>query len=201
MKLLKKLTAKETDRLCDLLDEEAVFRLDHDILREFVGKGDVLQCRRGEIINEEGAIDTHVYVIIDGILRRWYWNGDNEITTAFGLPGSMFIYYHSYCYNQSPQFFYEACCKSRILRVTKEDYDSMLRTYHDFSLWCLNMAQCQFYYYEKKESVINGNVEERYASIEQNRPEILQNVSLRIIASYLGVSPQYLSKIRNKKFK
>lgn len=63
------------------------------------------------------------------------------------------------------------------------------------------MAQCQFYYYEKKESVINGNVEERYASIEQNRPEILQNVSLRIIASYLGVSPQYLSKIRNKKFK
>ena len=44
--------------------------------------------------------------------------------------------------------------------------------------------------------IIQGPAKERYESILKNRPEIIKNVSLKIIASYLGITPQYLSKLR-----
>lgn len=40
---------------------------------------------------------------------------------------------------------------------------------------------------------------ERFDAMIRNRPEIMENVPLRIIASYLGITPQYLSKLKNAK--
>jgi hypothetical protein len=85
-----------------------------------------------------------------------------------------------------------------VLELPKQVFDSYVKESHEFSQWALSMAQCQLYYDELKQSVINGNAKERYISLLNNRPEILQNVPLGIVASYLGVTPQYLSYIRKQ---
>jgi len=199
VKVLRNLREEETERLCGLLDQEAIYQLDRSIMREFLSKGEVCQYNRREILGAAGSVDTHIYILIDGVVRHWYWSGDNEMTAGFALSGTLFMYYQSYYYGHETHSYYEACCKSRILRFQKPDFDEMIRRSHEFAQWSLSMAQCQLYYYEMKKAVINGNVREQYEAIEKNRPEILQKVPLRTIASYLGVSPQYLSKIRNKK--
>lgn len=47
-----------------------------------------------------------------------------------------------------------------------------------------------------KNRLIAGSAKERYVSFLKNRPEILNQVQLKVIASYLDVTPQYLSKLR-----
>lgn len=48
----------------------------------------------------------------------------------------------------------------------------------------------------KKVSLINGTVKERYLALIKNRPDIIKNVSMKVIASYLGVSPHYLCRLK-----
>lgn len=202
MKILKKLKEKEIDRLCQIIDEDTpAYVLERKILREFLELGDVCQYDRGEMFSPPGSVDTNIYVLVDGIMRQWYWNGDKEVTNGFGLPPTMSIYYFSYYGGRETNMYYEACCRSRVIRISKKDFDDMNRRYHEFALWNLSCAQNQLYYYEMKYSLINGSVLDQYEALERNRPEILQKVSLKIIASYLGISPQYLSKIRNQKLK
>lgn len=61
------------------------------------------------------------------------------------------------------------------------------------------MAQCQIFFFEMKNRIIAGTAKERYISFLKNRPDILNQVQLKIIASYLDVTPQYLSKLRKMK--
>lgn len=75
---------------------------------------------------------------------------------------------------------------------------SMVNTSHDFARWCLINAYMQLAFINKKNSVIQGKACDRYASLVKNRPEIIRNVPLKIIASYLGITPQHLSYIRRK---
>ena len=60
------------------------------------------------------------------------------------------------------------------------------------------MAYCQLYFYEMKLCVIKGDARERFRSLIQNRPEILEKVPLNAIASYLGITPSYLSRLKKK---
>lgn len=98
-----------------------------------------------------------------------------------------------------PSYYHiDACCDSVILQLPKQIFDNFVKESHEFAQWALSMAQCQLYYDELKQSLINGNAKERYLSLLNNRPEILQKVSLGIVASYLGVTQQYLSYIRKQ---
>ena len=82
------------------------------------------------------------------------------------------------------------------MKVTKEDYERLIIESHEFARYVNSLLMAQLYYDEKKMSVFSGNAKERYLSLIKNRPEILRSVSLGVIASYLGVSQAYLSRLR-----
>ena len=82
--------------------------------------------------------------------------------------------------------------------VRKEDFSSLIDSSAEFARWCLGNVQYQLYFFEMKGRTVQGPAKERYETILKKRPEIIHNVSLRIIASYLGITPQYLSKLRRQ---
>ena len=71
----------------------------------------------------------------------------------------------------------------------KEVFDRLVATSHEFAQWCLSMAQCHLFIFEMKNRLIAGSAKERYVSFLKNRPEILNQVQLKVIASYLDVTP------------
>lgn len=198
MLLKRKLTTEETETLCDLLEHEGKVGIDRAVLRDFLSHGEILKLKSGEPVGEIHSIDTNHYIVMKGILRKWYWEKDTEKTSAFALPGTIFVDYHSY-YRQVPAFYvYEACCDTMVVRISNAVYTRFLETSPDFVKWILSISQGQLYCYERMDEVISGNVADRYQALIENRPDILRFVSLKIIASYLGITPQYLSMIRNQ---
>ncbi len=195
---MAELTEKAIQKLTELLDEECNYKLQPALMRQFLELGEFVDLRKGQEVSYIGGIDKNIYVLYDGIIRRCYMDGSNEVTAAFSMPGTLFLTYHGYYMNQSSPFQYKACCKSVLLKISKHDYDALIEESHEFARWSLSMAQCQLYFYEMKETTIVGTAAERYNTLVSKRPYIIQKVPLKIIASYLRITPEYLSFLRGK---
>lgn len=192
------LTDADKAKVSELLNKECNLQMSAPLMEEFLSLGTVRNLRRRECIIEEGAVNDDVYVIIDGIMRIWYNNGEQEVTQAFGLAGTLFMAFHCY-YNAEPSSVnFEACTPVRVLHIKHKDFDDLIERNPEFARWNLRMLQYQLYHYEIKNRVIKGSARERYESYLGHRPEIVNNVPLKVIATYLGVTPEYLSKLRRQ---
>lgn len=182
-----------------LLDLECDYRMEDKTMDEFVSLMSEVRLKNGEALISYGQFDDNVYIVKQGLMRSVYFDGLKEITFGFCAPGTLFIQYHSY-YNRMPSFFqYESCGNSTIMKVLKSDFDALLESSHDFLKWMYRMQAAQSWFYEMKLSVINGTAEERFDSLVRNRPEIIEKVSSKVIASYLGITPSSLSRLKRKK--
>lgn len=182
--------------LRELLFTECAYRMKDETMDMFLGAMTELRVKAGESLIDYGALDGNIYVLKSGIIRGAYFNGFKEMTYAFGIPGTMLCSYYTF-YKHEPSFFrIEACCDCIIMKVTKNRFLEMIRQSHDFAQWVLWMSVQQVWLYEKKLAVVNGDAKERFEALIKNRPEIIENVPLKYIAAYIGVTPEYLSKVK-----
>lgn len=186
-------------KLYELINGESCRSLSREVMDKLIDLGYVRDLPAETIVMEAGTVNPDMHILIEGIMRNWHWDGMNEKTDYFGLAGTVSMSMHSYIYSQPMECNFETCCPCRIFTITKPNLEKLLNSSHEFAMWCLGNAQYQLYFMEIKQKVINGSAIERYESLVSTRPEILQRVPLKIIASYLGITPQYLSRIRNRR--
>ena len=185
----------------ECFSREGSFILPEDLAhRIFSGAEDVWVGPRESVIGY-GKVDTNIYIVAEGILRAGYFDGNKEVTLAFTDIGTMFMSLHGYFAGKPAFIYYQACSKcllSKCLlkRISKEFFDNLIEESPVFARWVYSVAIHQLYALERKVSLINGTVKERYLALIKNRPDIIKNVSMKVIASYLGVSPYYLCRLK-----
>lgn len=128
-------------------------------------------------------------------------NGTNYRCWGFGLMGTMISSAHSYYFDEPSFFQIEACCDTVMLRLRRHLFNDLMAESHEFALWVAGHAHCTLCYYEHKNAIINGDAKERLEALQRHRPEIVKNVSNKLVASYLGVTQQYLSSLKRKIYK
>ncbi len=178
---------------------ECTYRIADETLDKFVGlMTESRELKTGEALIPYGKFDNNVYVLRSGIIRSVYFDGLKETTHAFAMPGTVVISYYSF-YMREPSFSQmEACCDSVVMKITKDKFEELIRQSHDFAQWMMWMSMSQLWFYEKKRTVLNGDAKERFESLVRNRPEIIEKVQAKIIASYIGITPQYLSTLKRQ---
>lgn len=180
------------------LKEESVFAASEELMDRFLDAMEEIRLQPKEILTPLGKMDDNVYVIKSGILSCAYFDGIKKKINAFGMCGTLVMLYHPFYMRKPSVFELEACCETVVLRMSKRTFESLLRESHEFAQWMLDLSYGQLFAYEMKLSVINGTAEERFMSLINNRPEIIRKVAQKTIASYLGITPQYLSHLRRK---
>lgn len=195
----KKIGPTMRRRIRELILSEGIaqVQLSDGLINDLIDCGHIVSLKAGQPLVKVGDVNPDFYILIDGIIRSWYVLDNVEVTTAFGIAGTQILNYASYTAGQPSESNFEACTKCKLMRVPKEDYDRMLHTSLEFCNWRLRLAYDQFYFTEMLNQVIKGDARQRYAALLQSRPEIVQKVTLKIIATYLGITPQYLSHLRN----
>lgn len=186
MERLKELLNKECDRTMSSEQWDSLF----DLATE-------LPLKKGEVLISPGEVRPDVYIVKEGILRGVDFDGDQERTFCFGLPGTIFNSRFSF-YKKLPSYYQiEACCRSVVLQIPRNDYIALTDRSHAFAIWALHYAWYEQYLEEDRESTVhNGNAKQRYLHMLKTRPAIVKGVSQRVLASYLGISPEYLSRIK-----
>lgn len=181
-----------------LLKKECDYPVPENILDRLIDMGRMKTFDKWDNIISEGDINPDVYIAMEGILRCFYWDGDREKTAFFSTLPTLFMSYHSY-FRDEPSFYtFQACTPARILHIKREDFDRPLTASHDFAMWNLRLCQTQQYYFELKQKHNTGKAIDKYKSLVRELPNIMQEVPLQTVASYLGITPQYLSKLRKQ---
>jgi CRP-like cAMP-binding protein len=152
------------------------------------------------ILLKEGEIANNVYFIKKGCLREWFNKDGKDITFQFFFEGQPVASIDSFMNNKPSLFTIESIEPSIILSIGKDVVAELFIIYPEFKDIFQDFIFQRFSNYGQLFlSRIKDSPQERYEDLIKNHPEIIKRVPQHYIASFLGITPISLSRIRNRK--
>lgn len=178
------------------------FPLPEDKWNEYVGYYKRMEVPAKTILLKEGEISKRAFIIEKGCLRVWFNNKGKDITFQFFFENQTVSSAESFRKN-IPSFVNIETIEPCVLHwISKEDLERIFKNIHDYpgmQEMMLNAAfERQFHYMKHFLSFIKDTPKERYLNLIKENPQIVKRVPQQHIASYLGITPVSLSRIRSK---
>lgn len=155
--------------------------------------------KKGTVLLHDGEIATKCYFILQGCIRQYQLIDGEEKTTAFFMEEQAVVAFNSYS-QQLPVVHYWACVEDTTVMVGSLDKEQEM--YQRFpKLNAITRDLMELDYGKTQEAFANfiaSSPEERYLILLKKRPDLLHRVPQHQIASYLGVKPESLSRIRKR---
>ena len=152
--------------------------------------------KKGTILLREGQMSNEGYFVLRGCIRTYYMIDGEEKTTAFYTEMEGLT---PHCVTtKTPSKYCISCVEDTILTVSTPDMEvEMNGKFPKFEVMCRMLseellAKQQIDFDEYKTS----SPEQRYLNLMQKRPDLIQRVPQYQLASYLGIKPQSLSRLR-----
>lgn len=155
---------------------------------------------KGEYLVKEGSRCRHLYFLESGALRGYYNLEGKEVTHWFGFAQDFVTSFHAFITGQPAVENMQLLEGSILWAITKEALNNLLNAHHDAER-LLRIAY-EKYYIRLEDRYVNAQFKtaaERYEDLLRQTPHIVERVPLGYIASYLGISQETLSRIRNKR--
>ncbi|UPZ35904.1 Crp/Fnr family transcriptional regulator [Sphingobacterium sp. PCS056] len=155
---------------------------------------------KNSIIEEEGKVPAYLYYVVSGFLRLFHYNdkGD-EVTTHINCPPGFITSYAHFNNGSRSEENLECITECELLRITKVDLDLLIKEIPSFKDFSIYVFQQSLSYNEKRsKELATLTAEQRYLRLMDVQPELLQNVPMQYIASFLGMNPKSLSRIRKQ---
>lgn len=188
---------------------EGGFDLSEDILDSFLSKGTLHEIPAKAYIIEPGTIDKSIWITAGGVTKAVYFDGKKECVLGFSGPGTITISPTSFILGKPAFCGFQAITNCNMVRVSKNDFDTLMCESHEFARWMFGMVLSQFCALELKAQMLGEsdvisnyqNMLKRQMKLDENgfdpnRPNLLSIVSSKDIASYLGITQSYLSNLR-----
>lgn len=170
-----------------LTEEEKNAILSVDIFRS---------VKKGTILLQQGQKSKDSYFVLKGCIRAYYIIDGEEKTTAFYTEMEALT---PHCViSKTPSLYYVSCIEDCILTVSNYDMEAEINSkFPRFETLCRILSE---------ELLANERIdfdefkisspEQRYLNLIQKRPDLIQRVPQHQLASYLGIKPQSLSRLR-----
>ena len=161
---------------------------------------EVLSIPSKTILLEEGKILDKLYFIRKGCLRFFFYNEGKDITFQFFFEGDFVASFDS-LYKGTPSLFsLESIEPSEVLFIKKKDFYKKIESNPSLRLLYEEKIIERFSFYQHLFlSRIKNTPQQRYEELLKEYPNIIQRVPQHYIASYLGITPVSLSRIRNRR--
>lgn len=139
--------------------------------------------------------------VLEGAFRAYVVGEEGaDHTIAFAIEDWWITDYNSYIFQKPATMFVVALEDSHILQLEFEKEQELKRANHKFETFFRIMAERSFAFQQRRViSQLTQTAEERYENFMEKYPLIAQKVPQYSLASYLGMTTEFLSKIRNKR--
>lgn len=168
--------------------------------QKFAEKWTLQTFVKKDIILSEGKIEKYLSFIEKGIVRFFVPTDDgNEITFVFAFDGWFMSAYDSFLTQSPCNYTIQALTDTTLWRLT---YNDLQNLYNDLPMGNKigRMASEQLFMMKTKReiSLLKDTAEQRYKNLIKDQPHFLQHIPLQYLASYIGITPQALSRIRRR---
>lgn len=150
------------------------------------------------IITQIGETENYISFIEEGIIRLLIPNEtDDDITFGFSFENEFISSYDSFL-TQTPSIYQlETLADTSLLSITYSDLQEVYKQTKIGNLIGRLVAERLFFLKSKRtHSLLTDTAEKRYLNLFTERPNLIKEIPLKYIASYIGVTPQSLSRIR-----
>lgn len=152
----------------------------------------------GDCILEQGKICRHVWFLESGFMRYFILTRGNDVTKFFTNPPYCFTSQRSLNTQMPSTENIEALEESVIWQISSTDVNRLFELPSWAAFVRLLVQEVQFFTEEILIDLQNETAEARYLRLIEEGSPFLQKVPLKHLASYLGIAPQSLSRIRKK---
>ena len=148
----------------------------------------------------EGEIPRKIFFIQKGCLRTAISSHGKDITTQFFLEGSAVASIEAFRTNCPSSISIRAVEQTTVLVLLKRNFDRILHDFPEVKDLLLELAFRRFMDYSRLfTSYLTQTPRQRYLALLKEHPEIVERIPQHYIASYLGITPVSLSRIRNRR--
>ena len=170
---------------------------DEEILRQAVNFSQFRVVPKGEILKRIGDHAQTVGIVLDGLVRSYYVDSDgNDITRGFAGVGGM-------CLDEGMMGYQQHIC----MWETLEASTLMISEVHDLealisgdehlkSIWINLLKSSIRYKLYRENGFLTETATERYLHFKRRYPELSNSIPQKHIATYLGITPESLSRIK-----
>jgi Cyclic nucleotide-binding domain. len=151
------------------------------------------------LILKKGQVERYVSFIEEGIVRYYIPKENKEITFELTFANDFIGAYDSFLTRQPSVYHIETITPTKLWRLSYEDVQTLYRETERGNLIGRLATEKLFLEKVKREiSFLNDTAEERYLNLLTEQPELIKKIPLQYIASYIGITPQALSRIRRR---
>jgi CRP-like cAMP-binding protein len=152
---------------------------------------------RNEYLKVAGTIENHLYYIINGSVRIFMIDENEEHTIRFGYQNSIVTCLDSFLTNKKTSFYIQALKKTEYRSVPKIDFYSLMdQSLDNQNLWKQILEAFVIQQMDRETDLLTKSPEERFQRVLNRSPQLFQEIPHKYIASYLRMSPETLSRIK-----
>lgn len=155
---------------------------------------------KGHILLRADRVEKNLYFLKKGVVRAFATQEAEDITFWFGKEGETVLSMKSYVDNQKSYESIELLENCELYEMNIEQLRALFNTDIHIANWGRKLAEKELIKLEKR--IISRELQsakQRYDELLSTQPSLLQRVQLKYIASYLGITPVSLSRIRKEK--
>jgi CRP-like cAMP-binding protein len=166
---------------------------------QFCGQLTPKKLKRKEVLLRQGEVCKQVAFISQGCLRYFYLVDGQEHTGQFFFENSFYTDYESFLSGEPSRQNVGALEKTELLLLRKTDLYKLYEENPKFERFGRLMAEQAYLGVRKRNTdLLNLSPEDRYRELLSKRPKVMTRIPQHYIASYLGIKPQSLSRIRKR---
>ena len=154
--------------------------------------------KRRQFLLQKGQVCKYTAFVENGCLRSYTIDdmGEEHIL-QFAIENWWISDQHSLLTGEPSSYFIDALEDSEVLLIDKQNYDKLINSSIKIEEFFVQLTQNNRAALERRiASFLSMTAEEKYVCMLEKYPNIVQRVPLRHIASYLGITPESLSRIR-----
>lgn len=159
----------------------------------------VLTFKKGDIVIKEGDVDNTTFFVVKGLLRQYKMVDGDDLTIDFFSENEWFISLNSFNGDKKANYFLTCLEDTELITGNEESAQALFKVFPRFETISRAVMENTF---AKKQALLQAfqtdSPAQRYENFIKHKPDMLQRIPQYYIASYLGLTPESLSRIRKR---
>ena len=155
--------------------------------------------KKGEFLVSEGKVENYINLIVEGSCRVYYMKNGIEYNYIIALEDDWISSYKSFTSNMPSDEYIQATSNMKVYSVNRDSIKNLASLNLKFSIlerYIVNQIINDKT--ERLRSFVSDTPEERYLKLLKKKPNVVQNISLKFRASYIGITAESLSRMRKR---
>lgn len=167
--------------------------------KSFTDSGEIVTTTKDQTIKNAATTEKYLSFILKGSGGILLWNNNNFVCIDLCYEGEFFGDYMSFLNQQPTPLEVLTFEPSELFRISKSNFDKLSNNTEFGDKICRFASEALFVHKQKQQiDILTKTATERYIELQTKQPKIIQRTPQKHIASYLGVTPQSLSRIRKE---